>query len=559
MPKVPKGVMCMSNKSNNMILWMVTREYAGFAEAGGVKNVVKSLAEAAADYGFAVTVFLPHYGTKDSHIIDNLSAYTENNTIYSGDKVYPVRYAELVQKGIRFVFVDSEIFSEKMDIYTYCAEELDYFKKKFSRPDLKKGDGYVDSHEMNVIFQKAVCGYAIQHLSAPQVLHCHDAHTALLPAFITTHPEAKLLFRHTNMLITIHNAGDGYRQTFDSLDQAAVLTGLPRRVLELGQIDDTVEPFLVGQAFASLTTVSPWYAQQLKEPEQSHYSYQFSTALAQKNIHISGITNGIDFAAYDPRDTHCSGLPYAFDIQKEQFEGKYACRSFLLQKLQEHGDITAQYAGVQQYGTISCEEDSKTVYIMYHGRFVYQKGIDILLKAIPPLLKNCSALKFIFMGQGTTELENKASALSAVLPGKFVYCKGYNRKLARLITAAADFIILPSLFEPCGLEDLIAQVYGTIPIANAQGGLQKIRHGKTGFLYKLPKGSEQDIDTHIKILIQTVLEQAAFFLRSDKTRLTDIPYFKAIMLRAYQELCTTFSWKHIFADQYLTLYGSNAW
>lgn len=549
----------MSNKSNSMVLWMITREYAGFAEAGGVKNVVKSLAEAAADYGFAVTVFLPRYGTKTSSTLDNLNAYTENNAICSGNTVYPVRYAELVQKGIRFVFVDSEIFSEKMDIYTYCAEELDYFKRKLNRPDLKKGDGYVDSHEMNVIFQKAVCCYAIQHRIAPQVLHCHDAHTALLPAFITTHPEAKALFHHTTMLITIHNAGDGYRQAFDSFEQAAALTGLPHRVLALGQIDDTVEPFLVGQAFAGLTTVSPWYAQQLREPEQSHYSYRFSTVLAQKDIHISGITNGIDFASYDPRNTYCSGLPYTFDIQKEQFEGKYACRSFLLKKLQAHGAIAAQYAGVQQYGTISCEEDGKTVYIMYHGRFVYQKGIDILLKAIPPLLKNCSALKFIFMGQGTTELENKASTLAAVLPGKFVYCKGYNRTLARLITAAADFIVLPSLFEPCGLEDLIAQVYGTIPIANAQGGLQKIQHGKTGFLYRLPKGSEQDIDTHIKILIQTVLEQATLFLRSDKMRLTDIPYFKAIILNAYRELCTTFSWKHIFADQYLTLYVSNAW
>ena len=540
----------MSIKENNTSIWVVSREYAGFAEAGGVKNVVKSLAEAAVDYGFAVTVFLPHYGN-NSEILDNC---TGEVNIRVGETPHLVRYFELFRKNIRFIFIDSGIFTEKKDIYTYCAEELDYFREKLHRPDLKKGDGYVDSHEMNVLFQKAVYCYGLRRHTAPQVLHCHDAHTALLPAFIAARCTGRLLFRHTRTLITIHNAGDGYRQTFYSFEYAAHLTDLPHRVLEYGRIDYTVEPFLAGSAFAALTTVSPWYAKQLISPEHSPYSYLFSKALAQKHIHITGITNGIDFAAYDPRDTERSGLPFAFDIQKEQFEGKYACRSFLLDKLQAQACTAPLYEGIQQYGSMSAQEENKALYLMYHGRLVRQKGVDVLLKAIPHILKRSPTLRFIVMGQGSPELEAEAIDLAAALPWKFVYCKGYNRKAARLITAAADFIVLPSLFEPCGLEDLIAQVYGTIPIANAQGGLQKIINGKTGFLYMLPVGEEQNTDIHISTLAETVLNQAESFFATDKARLTDIPYFKDIILQAYTALQTEFSWKHIFAKQYLKLY-----
>ena len=410
---------------------------------------------------------------------------------------------------------------------------------------------------MNVLFQKAVYCYGLRHHTAPHVLHCHDAHTAMLPAFIFTRRTGRLLFRHTRALITIHNAGDGYRQTFDSFEYAAHLTDLPHRVLEYGRIGDAVEPFLVGSAFAELTTVSPWYAKQLVSPEQSPYSYHFSQALAQKHIHITGITNGIDFMAYDPRTPDQSGLPFAFDVQKEQFEGKYACRPFLLDKLQAQACTAPLYDGVQQYGSMSTQEQNQTLYLMCHGRFVRQKGVDVLLKAIPHILEQSPTLRFIVMGQGTPDLESEAIALTAALPGQFVYCKGYNRKLARLITAAADFIVLPSLFEPCGLEDLIAQVYGTIPIAHAQGGLQKIVDGKTGFLYTIPSGEEQNTDTHVHALTKAVLKQAEYFFKSGKSKLTDIPYFKDIVLQSYDALRTEFSWKHIFTEQYLKLYFSH--
>lgn len=540
----------MNRKRHAVSLWIASREYAGIAEAGGVKSVVKSLAKAAAKYGFSVTVFLPHYGNNPcilDHCIGEVS-------IRVGDIRHSVRYFELLQNTIRFIFIDAEIFTEKKDIYTYCTEEVAYFRKKLNRPDLKKGEGYADSHEMNILFQKAIYCYGLQHHTAPDILHCHDAHTALLPAFIFSRSNnGRRLFKHTRAVITIHNAGDGYRQTFYSLAQAASLTGLNHDVLEYGRIEQTVEPFLVGAAFADLTTVSPWYATQLTNPDSSPYSYRFSQRLAEKHIKITGITNGIDFAAYDPRNTEQSELPFSFDIQKEQFEGKYACRSFLLDYLYQPDQSHWASQDVQWFGSLSSAKE-KVLYLMYHGRLVRQKGVDVLLKAIPHLVKECPFLHFAVMGQGDPDLEAKAMDLAQNMPGVLVYCKGYNRKVARLITAAADFIVLPSLFEPCGLEDLIAQVFGTIPIAHAQGGLQKITNGKTGFLYTVPAEQAQNMDAHARILADTILFQAQHFFNSSCTRLVDIPYFRDIILQASAALHTEFSWDHIFMERYLKLY-----
>lgn len=534
-------------------LWLVAREYAGFAEAGGVKNVVKALAEYAAQDGFAVTVFLPRYGNNT----ERLDTCTGAADIRVADTLHPVRYFELSRGGIRFVFVDSPLFTEKKDVYTYCTEELEYFRKKLQRPDLKKGEGYVDSDQMNMLFQKAVYCYGLQQRTAPDVLHCHDAHTALPPAFIFSRLTGRNLFAHTRALITIHNAGDGYRQSLYSLDHALSITGLPHSVLEYGLSGGMVEPFLAGAPYAELTTVSPWYADQLTHPEQSPYSHGFSQILAEKKLLITGITNGIDFTAYDPRNTAVSGLPFAFDIQKEDFDGKYACRSFLLEHLRSIYPPFRLYKEVQWLGTLSPHESGKEVYAVYHGRFVHQKGVEVLLKTIPLMLQSCPQIRFILMGQGNPALETEAITLTEVFSGQVVYCKGYNRQAARLVTAAADFIILPSLFEPCGLEDLIAQIYGTLPIANAQGGLKKIIHGKTGFLYDgSPDGKGVDTGVHAQALMEAVLCQTEYFLRSGCTRLLDIPFFKQMILYAYQALLTEFSWKEVFHNRYRPLYCS---
>lgn len=544
----------MTSTQHHPSLWIVTREYAGVAEAGGVKNVVKALAEAANEYGFSVTVFLPRYGC----IAVTETTCIKTVSIRIANTLHTVRYFEWRHNGLKFILIDAELFSEKKDIYTYCAEELEFFREKLKKPELKKGEGYIDSSEMNILFQKAVYCYGLSRCCAPDILHCHDAHTALLPAFIFSRPGGKSLFKYTRALITIHNAGDGYRQTLRPLEYAASVSGLSHPVLNYGTVENAVEPFLVGARFAHLTTVSPWYAEQLEHPEQSPYAYHFSQVIADRHIHITGITNGIDFDAYDPRKTEISGLPFAFDIQSGSLDGKYACRSFLLEKLAAERLALPYYDGVQWFGSLAGNGSGKELYLAYHGRFVHQKGVEVLLNAASNLLEKAGAVRFILMGQGNTDFEAAAVALTERFAGRCVYCKGYNRKIARLITAAADFMILPSLFEPCGLEDLIAQIYGTIPIAHAQGGLQKITHGKTGFLYTIPPddGFRSEKDRHTEILCKTVLQQIAYIDSAPQKYVLDIPLFRTMILQAYQELHTVFSWKIIFADHYRKLYDT---
>ena len=539
----------MSMKSDKKSVWFVSREYAGIAEAGGVKNVVQALAEAAYAYHFEVTVFLPLYGScpyKDG---------TDRGIVhlYIGSAYHTVRYRELDKDGIRIIFIDTELFSEKKDIYTYCAEELAFFREKLHRNDLQKGQGYVDSHEMNVLFQKAVYCFALKYRCAPAVLHCHDAHTALLPAFIGTSSCGRALFHNTQLLITIHNAGDGYRQSIPSIHYARELTRLPLALLQSAVVDTMVEPFLVGTRFAALTTVSSWYAEQLHDPARSPYSYRFAQAIA--DIPIIGITNGIDSTRYDAACPAVSQLPFAFNVGQGDFAGKYACRAFFLDRFKS-GVLQREpaYAALQWFGSCEVEAEKKYVYVMYHGRFVHQKGVSVLLKSIPLILKKAPFVRCILMGQGNPGLEEEAVALTQKLKGACLYCKGYDRQIARLLTAAADFILLPSLFEPCGLEDFIAQLYGTIPVAHAEGGLQKIIHGQTGFLYHLPAEAEREGPTHIEQLADTVVALAERAACAPFRLLLDDPFFKKIIVQAYQTLQVRYSWQTIFTEYYVPLY-----
>ncbi|MGP1455495.1 MAG: glycogen/starch synthase [Treponema sp.] len=545
----------MSMKSDKKSVWFVSREYAGIAEAGGVKNVVQALAEAARAHHFEVVVFLPLYGSCPYQ--DGSDRGTVLLRI--GGILHTVQYRELDKDGIRFIFIAAELFSEKRDIYTYCAEELAFFREKLHRNDLQKGQGYVDSHEMNVLFQKAVYCFALKYRCAPAVLHCHDAHTALLPAFIGASRCGRALFHTTQLLITIHNAGDGYRQSIPSVQYAWELTRLPFALLQSAVVDTMVEPFLVGAHFAALTTVSSWYAEQLHDPACSPYSYRFTQAIADSHIPIIGITNGIDSTRYDAACPAVSQLPFAFDIGREDFDGKYACRAFFLEQFKSGAlQRDPAYTALQWFGSCEVEAEKKYVYVMYHGRFVHQKGVSVLLKSIPLILQKAPFVRCILMGQGNSGLEEEAMALTQSLKGACLYCKGYDRQIARLLTAAADFILLPSLFEPCGLEDFIAQLYGTIPVAHAEGGLQKIIHGQTGFLYQLPAEAEREGSAHVEQLAGTVLALAERAAHAPFRRLLDDPFFRKIIVQAYQTLLDRYSWQTIFTDYYVPLYEKAA-
>ena len=204
---------------------------------------------------------------------------------------------------------------------------------------------------------------------------------------------------------------------------------------------------------------------------------------AARNIEIKGITNGFDFDRYNPVSKDASKLPFEFEPEKNDLDGKLKCRKFFVQNIVNTDNFKA--GGIKKYGKLECStEYTKEIYIAYHGRSTTQKGISILTAAVPAILENFPDVRFIFAGQGEPRLEIDIVRLTEKYPGRVTFMNGYNQTVVRLATAVSDFIVLPSFFEPCGLEDFIAQVYGTVPIAHRTGGLNKIEDGRTGFLYE---------------------------------------------------------------------------
>ena len=515
--------------NRKLTVWEVTREYAGIAEAGGVKNVSCSLAENLVKEGMSVTVFIPFYGCTSIRKLSKIEKLTASVAhINCNGTEYKIAFSQAEINGVRIVFVMNMIFTAKNAVYVYTAED----ERKDS--SCICGHGHKDANIMNVLFQKAVIAFSQLSGECPDIIQCQDAHTALLPAFAKASPAHSALFAKTKFFITIHNAGPGYHQQFNSIDEAYACTGLPFPLLQTGLLNGQVEPFLIGATFAKLFTVSPWYAEELSDFSNPDTA-GLSAAFAEKNIKIEGITNGIDFSRYMPTDKSVSLLPYAFDPAAGKLKGKTLCRNFFLKTANKGG---FNIPGLECFGCV--ENKPNNVYFSYHGRIVHQKGLEVLADAAEMIMEKNPDCCFMIMGQGDRVLENTHITLAEKYTGRYMYIRGYDRAFVRLCVASADFIVLPSFFEPCGLEDFIGQIFGTIPIAHATGGLKKIINGQTGFLYK-PNTPEN--------LAEKMLELAV-------KKHTDPEKLREIATYAAKYVFSEYSWKNIIEQHYLPMYYS---
>ncbi len=460
-----------------MKIWVVSMECAGIAEAGGVKNVSFSLCKEFSDLKHKVTLFIPVYKCSCFETLSQVCKENLSSEIELCGRKEKVSYTKAISSsGFDVVLIKHPLFSEKESIYTYTENE-----EKIN-PAHKKGCGHLDGLFLDVLFQKAVAAYGsmIPRAEIPEILHCQDASTAMLPAFIANSKS----FKKTKSVVTIHNAGPFYHHSFTSIGEAAWYTGLSTPALEEAMNGRVVEPFLVAAgAGAYLTTVSEDYAKELTDPSNAEETEGLAPIFASKNIQIKGITNGFDFERYDPTCKTASKLPFEFEPEKNLLEGKFKCRKFFIQNIVNTDNFRAD--GIKKFGKLDCSTDyTKEIYIAYHGRITTQKGLAVLTEAVPSILENYPDVRFIFAGQGESRLEIDIIRLIEKYPGKVTFMNGYNQTVVRLATAVSDFIVLPSYFEPCGLEDFIAQVYGTVPVAHKTGGLNKIDDGRTGFLYK---------------------------------------------------------------------------
>lgn len=450
-------------------------ECAGIVEAGGVKNVTLSLCKEFTQLKQNVTLFIPVFKTNSWEKISNLREnITGHISVFHCGKNEDVSYSTAIctDGNFKVVFINHAAFLTKEGVYTYTANE------QKENPEFVKGVGHRDTFFMDSIFAKAVARYEdfVEKNELPHIIHCQDASTALVPLFASKSKKLK----NSRYIVTIHNAGPAYHHNFSNLDEGKYYTEISEEELKAAQNGNSVEPFLLAvNSGAILTTVSEDYAKEIVDPDFSEQTEGLSSIFHNRKIQVEGITNGIEYERYDPRDTNISCLPYAFNPEKLDLQGKTECRDYLLKEVLDNKNLT----DVKIFGNILKETSSPEVFIVYHGRITSQKGISVLLDAIPALVNNFPQIRFIIAGQGEACIENKIIEITDKFSGKVLFINGYNKKIARLVNCSGDFIVLPSFFEPCGLEDFISQLYGTLPVANATGGLKKIIDGKTGFLY----------------------------------------------------------------------------
>ncbi len=460
-----------------MKIWFVSMECANIAEAGGVKNVTFSLCKEFALLGHEVSLFIPVFKCNSWDKLSDLKKEHHSTKINICGKDESVSYTRALYKecGFEVILVNHPVFSEKEAVYTYTANE-----EKLN-PKHKKGEGHEDFLLKDALFQKAVCSYLsfMGDDDIPQIIHCQDASTALLPAFLLQTKYSGQI----KTLVTIHNAGPYYHHEYENFEEAKFYTDFPDDILQNSMNGKRVEPFLIAaNAGARLLTVSKDYAKELKNPSNVEDTDGLSKLFYKKRIPIKGITNGFDFERYNPSDITVSKLPYAFNPETGDLEGKYKTRQFFIDNVINSDKNPC--VGIKKYGSLAISDKGNERYVAYHGRITSQKGISILNEAIPYLIKQDDNVRFVIAGQGEPRLEDEIEALTKTYPGKIVFLNGYNQAVVRMAIASCDFIALPSYFEPCGLEDFIAQSFGTLPVAHKTGGLNKILNNKSGFLYK---------------------------------------------------------------------------
>jgi len=464
---------------------MLSREYGNLAGAGGVKDVAEQLSRSLAAWsGRKVSVALPLYGFMDAAALgfvpleDQQSENTdllfdvEMNYAYE-ERRESVRVWFGKEEGVHIYLLDSQRFREKASVYTYSIGE------ELADPSKRQGEGHVDYFAMNLLHQKAALQLMLLLDEKPDIIHCHDGHTAVLPAIIAETPWLGSYFRHTGYIVTIHNAGAGYHQDVPDLPYAKAMTGLPWHAVMRCRLNGSFDPLIAAGVYATVNTVSENYARELQNSVEDEQTGWLGHHLLDMGTKLEGITNGVDPHAFSPRRGSEIGLAAPFDpLEDEAMAGKAVCKKHLLEQL----GAAAPEDDVSQYGLLDGNE--KVPLFTFIGRLSAQKGVDILHNAIAEMVGSHEKFQFVILGSGPAYIERKLIVLAEQAQGNICFLSGYNPRLANRIYSAGDFFVIPSRYEPCGLTDYIAQLFANLPVVHHVGGLVKVIDGETGFVYR---------------------------------------------------------------------------
>ena len=427
-----------------MHIAFVASECVPYSKTGGLADVVGALPRALANLGHEVSVYLPRY--RQTKLTDPVDVVASTPVPF--DDKY--RFASVVTAGttagVKFYFVDYPPYFDREALYGTSAAD------------------YPDNAERFALFSRAVLE-ASKILGVPQVFHCHDWQTALVPVMLRTFYAEDPAFREVGTVFTIHNMG--YQGLFPP--DILPLLMLPWDLLTISKMEFFGQVnFLKGAlVFADfVTTVSKKYSQEIQTTE---YGFGLEGVLRNRASTVSGILNGVDYDEWSPQTDKFIAAKYS----PQDLSGKQKCKNDLLNAF-----------GV----TLDAKTDARVPVIGVVSRFAAQKGFDLIAQIMDRLARE--EMIMVVLGTGDKLYEEMFQRLNKQFPNKIAIKVAYDNAIAHKIEAGADMFLMPSRYEPCGLNQIYSLRYGTAPIVRATGGLDDTiepwdaRSGKgTGFKF----------------------------------------------------------------------------
>jgi starch synthase len=403
-----------------MKILFVSSEGLPYSKTGGLADVVEALPKALVDMGHEVAVLLPRYrGNKMA------STLVSSVTVAFADRLrFPSLGEGAPVAGVRYFFADDPQFFDRDQLYG--DKSVDY-------PD--NAERFAELSRVAIELMKRVW--------LPDVIHCHDWQAALVPVFLRAQHASDPLVRSLPVVLTIHNLG--YQGTFP---QAALRKiGLPESLFTMDFLEfyGKLNFLKGGLIFADyLTTVSRRYAKEIQTPE---YGCGLEGVIRNRADRLGGILNGVDYSLWSPEADPFIAQKYS----AQNFEGKKVCKKNLLESFR----LPVEDLGRPLIGIVS--------------RFADQKGFDLISQIAGELMKEDLAV--VALGTGQPEHEQLFRELAEEYPTRVGVKVGFDNALAHKIEAGSDMFLMPSRYEPCGLNQIYSLRYGTVPLVRATGGL----------------------------------------------------------------------------------------
>lgn len=413
----------MADSSKKMQIVFASAECAPFVKTGGLGDVAGSLPAALVRAGAEVIVMVPKYAT----IKDEYKAQMEHFSDFYVSLGWRNEYCgleKLEHDGVTYMFVDNE---------RYFARDYPY--------------GFFDDGERFAFFSKAITE-SLQHLPEGfecDILHCNDWQTALAPVFLREFYQGLPLYDRVKTVFSIHNVAFQGQFSDTVMEDILGVAHIPAAATQLRCDACSINYMLGALHYAdAITTVSPTYASEIQTPE---FGEGLDGVLRERSYALQGILNGIDVAAFDPATDKRIAANYTVDDRS----GKAVCKA----KLQEELGLEVR--------------DDRPLMVMV-TRLTRQKGMDLVMYALDRILSG--GVQVAVLGTGDRDYEDGLRYFQDKYPGTMAARIEFDPALSQRMYAAADMFLMPSKFEPCGLSQIIAMRYGTLPIVRETGGLK---------------------------------------------------------------------------------------